>query len=109
VSVVRFHADANVSHAVVFGTRARGIDIVSAVDAGLRIGDDPAHIASALREGRVIVTHDRDFVLHHRNGVVHGGIVFIADQRAIGAAIEAIMLVAATMSAEEMAGRLEFF
>jgi predicted nuclease of predicted toxin-antitoxin system len=57
---VRFHLDEHVSPAGAEGLRRRGIDVTLTHEVGLSGADDPEHIEFALRENRVIVTHDRD-------------------------------------------------
>lgn len=105
----RFYTDANIAHAVVYALRARGVDIVSAVEAGLRTADDDEHLGLAHAQARVLVTLDRDFVRLHRNEVEHSGIVFFAAARSIGEMVESLLITWFASSAEEMKGRLEYF
>ena len=71
--------------------------------------DDPAHIAFALREKRVIVTHDRDFPRWNSRGVAHAGIAYCYQQKySIGELIRALLLLRDCLSAEEMAGTVEY-
>jgi predicted nuclease of predicted toxin-antitoxin system len=73
---LRFHLDEHVSPAVAEGLRRRGIDVTLTHEVGLSGADDAEHIAFALQENRVIVTHDRDFPRWHSAGVKHAGIVY---------------------------------
>lgn len=78
-------------------------------DAALEGADDHDHIAFALREGRVIVTHDRDLPRHHASGVEHAGIVYCYHAKyRIGDLLRALVLLQDCMSAEEMVGVLEY-
>jgi hypothetical protein len=71
--------------------------------------DDPEHIEFALRENRVIVTHDRDFPRWHASGVKHAGIAYCYQQKySIGELVRALLLLRGCLSAEEMAGTLEY-
>lgn len=73
---IQFHLDEHVPSAVAVGLRAYGIDVTTTGDAGLSGAADPEHIAFALREGRVIFTHDDDFLRHAAAGEEHAGIAF---------------------------------
>ena len=66
--MIRFHLDENVDHAIARGLQNRGLDIVTATDAGLLEASDEEYVAYALREGRVIFTHDDDFLRIHADG-----------------------------------------
>lgn len=82
---LRFHLDENVHSAVAAALRRRNLDVTTTVDAGLRQADDPAHIAFAIREQRVIFTQDADFLILASQGVDHCGIVYChPDRRTIG-------------------------
>ena len=106
---VRFHLDEHVAPAVAEGLRRRGIDVTQAYEVGLSGADDPAHIAFALREMRVIVTHDRDFPRWHSRGVAHAGIAYCYQQKySIGELIRALLVLRDCLSAEEVEGTLEY-
>ncbi|MGQ0635908.1 MAG: DUF5615 family PIN-like protein [Planctomycetaceae bacterium] len=65
--VIRFHLDENVDQAVTRGLRERGIDATTTADAGLLGAPDNEHLDFVLREARVLMTHDPDFLrLHNR-------------------------------------------
>jgi predicted nuclease of predicted toxin-antitoxin system len=53
--------DENVHPDVVQGLRARGKDVRTVVDEGLRGSDDVVILRRAHSTGRVVVTHDADF------------------------------------------------
>jgi hypothetical protein len=106
---LRFHLDEHVSPAVAEGLRRRGIDVTLTHELGLSGADDPVHIAFALRENRAIVTHDRDFPHWHARGVRHSGIAYRYQQKySIGELVHALLLLHGCLSAEEMAGTLEY-
>ena len=62
---VRFHLDENVDPRVASALRRHGADATTTVEAGLRAEPDIAQLDFALAEGRVLVTHDADFLRSH--------------------------------------------
>jgi predicted nuclease of predicted toxin-antitoxin system len=74
--MIRFHLDEHISPAIAAGLRQRGIDVTTTIEAGLAGADDSAHIAFAMADGRVIVTHDEDYLVHHAQGTVHAGVAY---------------------------------
>jgi predicted nuclease of predicted toxin-antitoxin system len=70
--------DENIDQAVASALRSQGRDVESVWSRGLSGQADAALLALALREGRVIVTHDSDFgTLAVRSGVGLVGIVYV--------------------------------
>lgn len=58
--------------------------------------------------GRVLCTHDTDFVVLARSGIAHAGIIIgQAEQHWIGGWVRALTLYHAVCTAEEMQNRLE--
>jgi hypothetical protein len=107
--VIRFHLDEHVDPAVAAGLRARGIDVTTTIEAGLESASDAGHLQFALGEGRVVITHDRDFLRLHSAGVSHAGIAYCAQQaRSIGEIIRYLALMHDCLSAEEVVGQVEF-
>ena len=80
--VLKFHLDEHVSPAIDAGLRRRGIDVTTTREVGLQGAADTDHIAFALSAGRVIVTHDEDYLMLHAQGVRHAGIVYAISTRA---------------------------
>ena len=106
---IRFHLDELADHAIARGLQLRGIDVTTATDAGLISADDEEHLAFGLREGRVVFTHDDDFLTLHAEGVQHAGIAFCApESRTIGDIVRYLCLMYDCMNAEEMRARVEF-
>jgi hypothetical protein len=107
--VIRFHLDEHVDPAIAAGLRARGIDVTTTVEAELESASDVEHLRFALGEGRVVFTHDRDFLRLHASGVSHAGIAYCAQQaRSIGEIIRYLALMHDCLTAEETAGQIEF-
>lgn len=99
--MLRFLADENFHGAIVRGLRRRrpGIDLVTVPDAGLVGADDPAVLAWAAGEGRVLLTHDVSTVkpfAYRRvaDGLPMPGVLEVPSGLAIGVAIEEILYVA---------------
>jgi hypothetical protein len=66
-------------------------------------------LAFAVREQRVLVTHDLDFPRCHAAGVRHSGIAYCYQQKySIGELVRALLLLRDCLSAEEMQGTLEY-
>jgi hypothetical protein len=106
---IRFHLDEHVSPAVAAGLRLRGIEVTTALEAGLGGAADSEHLAFALRERRVIVTHDRHFPQLHAVGARHAGIAYCYQQKySVGELIRALVLLRDCLSNDEMDGSLEF-
>jgi hypothetical protein len=106
--VLRFHLDEQVDHAVARALHARAIDVTTTTDAGLLGASDEQHMAYALQEGRVIVTHDDDFLtLAAQNP--HAGIAYCAPRtRSIGDIVRYLCLMNDYLEPQEMDDRIEF-
>jgi len=108
---LRFHLDESVPmpDAIAGALRRASIDVTTPVEAGVRTKDDGTHRQFALRENRVIVTCDDDFLLMHDEDQNHAGIVFYKQQaRSVGHVIEWLSLMHGVMSPDEMRGRVQF-
>ena len=108
MSDIRYYADEHVANVVVTGLRLRGIDILSVQAAGLRGASDEQHLAFALADSRVIFTQDDDFLRLAALGYFHAGIVYAPQQTSISHIIRGLTLVHHVLTAEEMAGVIEF-
>jgi hypothetical protein len=107
--MIRFHLDEHVSPAIAVGLRQRGIDVTTSIEAGLLGAEDRAHLAYSLTTGRVIVTHDDDFLAQHANGVSHSGIAYCHQEKyKIGELLRALLLLHGGCDQDEMRGRVEF-
>jgi hypothetical protein len=71
-----FLADENFEDEVVQALVGFGHDVVTARSVGLNRQSDRAVLAAATVDGRIVLTHDRDFQKLHKSGVAHSGIVF---------------------------------
>jgi predicted nuclease of predicted toxin-antitoxin system len=65
--LLKFYVDTNVSKAVSDQLRDKGIDIVRCEEFGKATDDDPDHLEFAVAQGRVMVSHDEDFLGWHKH------------------------------------------
>ena len=106
---IRFHLDEPVDPDIARALRRHGIDITTTVDAALRTQNDPAHLDFIRREGRVVVTHDADFLRHAARGNEHPGIAYChMGARSVGEIIRSLILIYEVLTPEEMAGHVEY-
>jgi predicted nuclease of predicted toxin-antitoxin system len=106
---IRFHLDEHIRLAVAQGLRRRGIDVTTTNDAGLQAAEDMHHLTMAQAQGRVIVTHDPDFLRLAAGGLQHSGIAFCASgTRTTAQLIEALELIHSCMTEQEMLNRIEY-
>ena len=99
-AAIKFYTDTHIAKAVAVQLRARGVDVVRCEEVGLAEVDDLEHLEYATREGRVVISADRDFLrLHARwqaEGKRHSGIMYclphLQGQKYIGRIIEEVMM-----------------
>ena len=102
---IKFYLDENVNLAIAKGLRIRGIDVITTPEAGLIEADDEEQVAFAKTEGRVVFTHDDDFL---RIQIDHAGIVYCGQgRRAIGEIIQWLTLMWETLDPEDMKNKME--
>jgi hypothetical protein len=111
--VIQLYADENVDEGIVRGLCLRGLDIITAVDAGMIGKTDSEQLSHAFIHGRVLLTSDQDFLeLHFRwmqEGRQHAGIIYYSQYRVtIGTCIWGVKLIVDVLSPEEMQNHLEF-
>lgn len=100
--------DEHVPRAVTEGLRRRGVDVLTAQDAGMRERADEEHLVFASRESRVIFTQDTDFLRLHADSRAHVGIVYAPQQTAISVIVRSLMLIHDVLSPKDMANHVEF-
>jgi hypothetical protein len=100
--------DEHVPTAITVGLRLRGVDALTAQEAGLVAASDEARLALAAREGRVLFTQDADFLRLHASGVPHAGIAYAHQQTAVGYAVRALMLIYQVLEPEDLQNHVEF-
>jgi predicted nuclease of predicted toxin-antitoxin system len=106
---IKFHLDEHVDPDIARALRRYGIDVTTTVDAGLRTDDDLAHLDFIRREGRVVVTHDVDFLRYASQSSDHPGIAYChMGARLMGEIIRSLILIYEVLTPEEMAGHVEY-
>jgi len=112
---IRLYLDEDsMQRSLVQALRARGVDVITALDAGLIGREDDEHLDYATRHGRVLCTFNAEdyYRLHCEylaQGKSHGGMVLVRQQRySVGEQMRRILRLIAGASAEEMRDRVEF-
>ena len=110
----RFLADENFNVKIIAGLLRRepSIDFQTAKAAGILGVPDQEVLATAAREGRILVSHDRETMPAHFNRYIgdstSAGVLIVSQNIAIREAIEEILLVWAASDADEWGNRLGF-
>jgi predicted nuclease of predicted toxin-antitoxin system len=106
---IKYHLDESVANAIANGFIHRGIDVSTSRAVGLIGASDLQQLGYATQQGRVLVTHDDDFLRIHADGVEHAGIVYVHQKRlTIGQMVLALLALHRRQSAQSMVGRVEF-
>jgi hypothetical protein len=106
---LRFYFDQHIPAAVAQGLRQRGIDVLTAQDAGRCSVPDADQLQFALTEERVVVTFDPDFLALAVSGVPHAGIAWcLATKYTIGPLIYALLLVHGVLDRDDMRNHVEY-
>jgi hypothetical protein len=115
MSAIRRYFDVDsMQRAVLSGLRARGVDAMTALEAGLTGGTDEEQLEFARSQGQVLFSFNVShfYRLHSEylsHGRAHAGIVLAPQQRyAVGERIRRLLGFIAAKAAEEMHNRLEF-
>ena len=103
---IKFHLDENVNPAIARALRIRGISVTTTPEVGLIEADDEEQVEFAKTEGRVVFTHDDDFL---RIEIDHAGVVYCGQgRRTIGEIIQWLILMWETLDTEDMENKVEF-
>jgi hypothetical protein len=112
---VRFYCDEDsTQHALVLALRKRGVDVLTALEAGTLGEPDDRQLAYAAAQGRAIYSSNvGDFCRLHTQWMAeersHAGIVLAQQQQySIGEQMMRLVRLVGALSAEEMQNRLEF-
>ncbi|MGA3239298.1 MAG: DUF5615 family PIN-like protein [Bryobacteraceae bacterium] len=99
---------------LVFGLRARNVDVLTALEAEMINRSDEDHLAAAAASGRVLYTFNvADYCVLHQAWMSqprsHAGIVVAPQQRySTGEELRRLMRLIGSVTAEEMRNRIEF-
>lgn len=106
---IRFYTDQHIPAAVTQGLRQRGIDVLTAQDAGRCGQADVDQLQFATVAERVMVTFDPDFLALDASGVQHAGIAWCpATKYSVGQLIQALVLVHGVLSPADMRNHVEY-
>jgi hypothetical protein len=115
MSEVRLCVDEDAGeNAVVQGLRARGIDVLTTIEAGQCGATDRDQLTYAVQQRRAIYTFNvGDFAQLHREhlqqGIDHNGIIVVPDQRySIGEKIRRLASLVSRVTSEKMINRMEY-
>ena len=105
---IKFHLDEHVHPGIAEGLRRRTVDVMTTLEASLEGADDDAHLAYARAAGRVLVTHDADFLRLHQQGVPHAGIAYCHQRQALGDLLHHLVLLWEVLDPQEMHNQVEY-
>ena len=112
---IRWYLDEDsMDKALVQALRARGVDVMTALEAGMTERDDQEHLDFATAQGRVLYSFNvGDFARLHTAYLTadksHAGIVLSQQQQyAVGEQMRRLLRLIAHRSAAEMRNRVEF-
>lgn len=110
---MKFLADENFDNAIARGLRQRvpEVDLVRVRDVGLSGCDDPAVLAWAAAENRVLLTHDVRTITRYAyerlaKGLPMAGVIEVRQSAAIGQAIADLLVVVECSFEGELAGQI---
>ena len=67
---MRFLTDENIATSVVAALRNAGHDVIDVKEQGWQGMQDSVLVEHALKDSRIVITHDKDFLYQHRVSVV---------------------------------------
>jgi hypothetical protein len=106
---LRFYLDENVPLAIASQLNARGIDVVSVRELGTLGQSDRVHLSTATELGRVLCSHDIDFVRLTQMGISHSGLVIAVGSRfGVGDWVRGLAQLHARYTAEDFINRVEY-
>jgi hypothetical protein len=115
MSRVRLYLDEDaMRRSLVFGLRARGVDVLTAAEADMINRADEEHLAVASASGRAVFRFNTgDYCALHqlwaREGRTHAGIIVSPQQHyKVGEELRRIVRLVGLRTAEQMQNRLEF-
>ncbi len=113
--MLRFAADENFNNVIVRGLRRRypSVDLVRVQDSGLVGADDPAILAWAAEQGRVVLTHDvSTMTAHAHERIVAGrpmrGVIEVPRDVAVGRAIDDLILLLVCAGENELDDQVRY-
>lgn len=115
MSTIRLYFDVDsMDRALVAGLRARGVDVMTAMEAGTTACTDSKHVAFAHTQSRVLFSFNAsDFCRIHgellAEGKSHSGMIMAPQQRyTVGRRVRLLLKLLAARTAEDMHNHIEF-
>jgi uncharacterized protein with PIN domain len=111
VTDARYFLDENVLEYLVAPLRRAGFDVFSATEAGRKGKTDAEQLRWATEQGRVLITHDRDFLRIARLTTSHAGLGYAHQEKyrdRPGALIRRLEQLHLEMTAEDWQAQLVF-
>lgn len=108
VTRIKLYMDEHVPSAVTAGLRLRGVDVLTVQEAVMVGATDQDQLAFAARQGRVLFTHDADFLRLHAAGTNHAGIAYAPQQMPVGQIVRGLMLIYQVLEPADMRNHVEF-
>lgn len=105
---IQYYTDENVAKALVKGLRTRGVGVLTCQESNMLSASDEDQLTFATQTGRVLFSHDTDFLRIHATGVEHAGIVYASNQEDIGKNIRNLKLIHDVLDDDDMKNHLEF-
>ncbi len=106
---IRFHPDENVNPIIAAALRRHNIDVTTTIEMNMRAASNEEQLEFIRAEGRVLVTHDTDFLRIANQTDDHPGVAFShKDTISTGQVIRSLILIYEVLDREEMIGRVEF-
>ncbi len=114
--MLKLAADQNFNNKILRGLQQRlpDLDIVRVQDSEAAEADDPAVLAWAAGQGRILLTHDVNTMVGYaydrlRAGQSMAGVLEVRDKLPIGQVIEDMLLLVTCTAAEEWEGRYAIY
>jgi hypothetical protein len=109
VAKLRFYLDENVPVEIARQLSSRGINVVTVRDLNLLGDSDENHLQRATDMGRVLCTHDSDYIQMASDGIEHAGIVFGQQEvHYIGEWVKHLELMHAVYKSDDMINNVEY-
>ena len=105
---IRFYVDEHIPNAVVYGLRMRGVDVLTPHEVHMRGASDVEQLRFATNRGRVLVTHDDDFLRIGASGIRHAGIAYCPRRLEVGDYVRGLYLIHRVLDADEMENHVEY-
>jgi len=104
--------DHNVRRAITEGLKRRGVDVLTALEAGAHRLPDAVLLDRAGEIGRLLVTEDSDFMAEaaerQRRGADFVGVVYARQDLPVRLCVEDLELIAKVGEREDFAGRVTY-